>query len=242
MGKCLFLRKGETHTKPISGILANTLAVGSTVKLMENGSPVEYLVVHQGLPSSMYDTSCDGCWLLRKDLYKVREWHSSDVCDYENSTIHTYLNGDFLNLLGSIEQASIKQVKIPYRKGSGTAEPVNSGSNGLSARIFLLGGYEVGWTQSNNSYFPIDGAKLSYFISGTGTDANNRRLAKLTSSNVYWWLRSPYTRFEVSAWIVQQDGSYMTTDCHYTRGIRPALILPSKAVFDKNTLILKGVA
>ena len=62
MGKCLFLRKGETHTKPIGGILASDLAVGSSVYLMENGAAAEYLVVNQGVPSnsSLYDASCDG--------------------------------------------------------------------------------------------------------------------------------------------------------------------------------------
>ena len=59
MGKCLFMRKGETHTAPISGILASDLAVGSVVKLMEGGVATDYLVVNQGKTSgsSLYDRS-----------------------------------------------------------------------------------------------------------------------------------------------------------------------------------------
>ena len=100
---------------PSTGILASTLPVGSTVKLMENGAAVEYLVVNQGIPenSSLYDASCDGTWLLRKALLENRVWDSSDVNDYEKSTINTWLNGDFLNSLGAIERTAIKQVKIP---------------------------------------------------------------------------------------------------------------------------------
>ena len=62
MGHCIFLRKGETHTPPSTDILASDLAVGDIVKLMENGTPVEYIVVNQGKPydSSLYDDSCDG--------------------------------------------------------------------------------------------------------------------------------------------------------------------------------------
>lgn len=62
MGYCIFLRKGETHTPPSAGILASDLAVGDIVKLTENGTPVEYIVVNQGIPgnSSLYDSSCDG--------------------------------------------------------------------------------------------------------------------------------------------------------------------------------------
>lgn len=48
--------------------MATTLgskAVGSVVKIKENGTRVNYLVVHQGKPSSIYDESCNGTWLLR---------------------------------------------------------------------------------------------------------------------------------------------------------------------------------
>ena len=41
------MRKGETHTAPISGILASDIAVGSVVKLMENGVTV-YEINHTG--------------------------------------------------------------------------------------------------------------------------------------------------------------------------------------------------
>lgn len=62
MGYCIFLRKGETHTTPSATILASDLAVGDIVKLTENGTPVEYIVVNQGIPenSSLYDSSCNG--------------------------------------------------------------------------------------------------------------------------------------------------------------------------------------
>ena len=41
-----------------------TLAVGSSVYLNVGGVRKEFLVVHQGLLSSMYDASCNGTWLL----------------------------------------------------------------------------------------------------------------------------------------------------------------------------------
>ena len=141
-----------------------TKAVGSIVKLKENGALVDYIVVHQGKPSSLYDASCDGTWLLRKDILETRQWHSSNVNDYANSTIKAYLNSTFLARFDANIQAQIKQVKIPYRPGSGTSQTVNSGANGLSCKIFLLSDREVGYTQSNvNSYIVNDGAKLDYF-------------------------------------------------------------------------------
>ena len=211
----------------MANVLLSTKAVGSTVKLKVNGTAKEFIVVHQGKPSSLYDDSCNGTWLLMKDIYENRVWQSGNINKYESSDIHTYLNNTFLNLFESNIRDAIKQVKIPYRKNGGSGGTDQSGANGLSAKIFLLSGYEVGWTTSDYSYFPVDGAKLSYFESGTGTSANNKRIANLNGSAAYWWLRSPGTVNTGYVWNVYSGG-----DCNYysassSYGIRPALVLPS---------------
>ena len=162
-----------------------------------------------------------------KDIYENRVWQSGNINKYESSDIHTYLNNTFLNLFESNIRDAIKQVKIPYRKNGGSGGTDQSGANGLSAKIFLLSGYEVGWTTSDYSYFPVDGAKLSYFESGTGTSANNKRIANLNGSAAYWWLRSPYTGVASSVWRVHAGGNYSYNGASYSSGIRPALILPS---------------
>ena len=138
MGKVIMSGIVPLLKAPVTGVLASSLAVGSTVKLMEGGTEVEYLVVNQGIPSNsnLYDASCDGTWLLRKDIHSERQWNSSNVNDYANSTINTWLNGDFFNSFGSVEQAAIKQVKIPYRAGYGSDGSAQSGANGLSCKVF----------------------------------------------------------------------------------------------------------
>ena len=223
-------------------VKARTLAVGSVVKLMKDGTAVEFLVVNQGKPSDLYDDSCDGTWLLRKDIYISKAWHSSDTNKYETSDINTWLNGIFFNGLGTAEQATIKQVKIPYRKNGGSGGTDQSGTNGLSAKIFLLSGYEVGWTTSDSSYFPVDGAKLDYFESGTGTSANNKRIANWGGVGTSYWLRSPRTDDINYVYRVNTDGSCSWDNPSLTRGIRPALVLPSTVLFDETTMILKGTA
>lgn len=211
----------------MANVLLSTKAVGSTVKLKVNGTAKEFIVVHQGKPSSLYDDSCNGTWLLMKDIYENRVWQSGNINKYESSDIHTYLNNTFLNLFESNIRDAIKQVKIPYRKNGGSGGTDQSGANGLSAKIFLLSGYEVGWTTSDYSYFPVDGAKLSYFESGTGTSANNKRIANLNGSAASWWLRSPRTGSTYYVWYVFSDGDYLSYNASYSYGIRPALILPS---------------
>lgn len=240
MGKVIMSGIVPTLKAPVTGVLASSLAVGSTVKLMEGGTAVEYLVVNQGIPSNsnLYDASCDGTWLLRKDIHSERQWNSSNVNDYANSTINTWLNGDFFNSFGSVEQAAIKQVKIPYRAGGGSDGSDQSGANGLSCKVLLLSGPEVGLAGA--SYMPNDGAKLDYFNANTETDS--KRIAYLNGSAAFWWLRSPYTRNAGSVWRVYSDGDCGGYYASVSLGIRPALILPKTALFDETTLLLKGVA
>ena len=211
----------------MASVALSSKAVGSIVKIKVNGTLRDFIVVQQGKPSSIYDESCNGTWLLMKDLYESRQWHSSNVNDYANSTIHSYLNRTFLNLIDANIRAQIRQAKIPYRPGSGTSMNVNSGANGLSAKIFLLSNIEVGGDPAWG-YLPSDGAKLAYFEFGNGTSANNKRLAYLNGSAAYWWLRSPFTSLSNGAWVVYSGGgSDGTSGCSVTYGIRPALILPS---------------
>lgn len=226
------LINGTGYDVPFSkGTQIGDLAVGSTVKTAVNGTAKEFIVVHQGLPSSLYDGSCNGTWLLMKDIYESREWNSSDKNEYKGSTIHTYLNGTFLNLFDADIKAQIKTVKIPYVNGT-----VYSGSNGLSAQMFLLSGCEVGL--GGTRYMPGDGEKLDYFESGTGTSANNKRIAYLNGKATNWWLRSPYTYIDPTVWCVRSGGDCDDYSCTNTYGVRPAFILPQTALVAEDGTIL----
>ena len=206
-------------------VTLSSKAIGSTIKLKVNGSAKDFIVVHQGKPSSVYDDSCNGTWLLMKDIYENRQWHSSNTNDYANSTIHSYLNSTFLNLFESNIKNAIKQVKLPYRKGSGTSTTVTSGSNGLSAKIFLLSATE---TSFSFSYMPSgEGAELAYFKGCADNSSDSKRVAYLNGSAANWGLRSPYCFYFDSALFVSSGGGWGLNRCSRSDGIRPALILPS---------------
>ena len=206
-------------------VTLSSKAIGSTIKLKVNGSAKDFIVVHQGKPSSVYDDSCNGTWLLMKDIYESRQWHSSNTNDYANSTIHSYLNSTFLAMFDSNIQKAIKQVKLPYRKGSGTSTTVTSGSNGLSAKIFLLSATE---TSFSFSYMPSgEGAELAYFKGCADNSSDSKRVAYLNGSAASWWLRSPYCGGFSDALYVFSDGDWSSGYCSHSYGVRPALILPS---------------
>lgn len=206
-------------------VTLSSKAIGSTIKLKVNGSARNFIVVHQGKPSSVYDDSCNGTWLLMQDIYENRAWHSSNTNDYANSTIHSYLNSTFLNLFESNIKNAIKQVKLPYRKGSGTSTTVTSGSNGLSAKIFLLSATE---TSFDFSYMPSgEGAELAYFKGCADNSSDSKRVAYLNGSATVWWLRSPHCNLFNGALYVSSSGCWGSNGCSNSFGIRPALILPS---------------
>lgn len=201
-------------------------AIGSTIKLKVNGSAKDFIVVHQGKPSSVYDDSCNGTWLLMKDIYESRQWNRLGTSDYANSTIHSYLNGTFLGLFESNIKNAIKQVKLPYRKGSGMSTTVASGSNGLSAKIFLLSAAETSF--SFDGMPSGEGAELAYFKGCADDGPDSKRVAYLNGSYyVNWTLRSPYCKVSEGVMFIVSNGNWGYNNCSDSYGIRPALILPS---------------
>lgn len=207
------------------------LAVGSIVKLNVDGVAKEFIVVHQGLPSSMYDASCNGTWLLIKDIYKCAPWHSSDVNILESSDINTYNNTIFFNLLDTNIQPAVKEVKIPYRKNGGKGGSIQTGANGLTVRAFNLSGYEMGFTTSDDEDLPKDGAKLAYFTSAS------RRIALYNGVAKECWTRSPETYTTNRVYAAYVDGTLGYSPAYGGRimgtvtyppnnwGYRPALIM-----------------
>ena len=211
----------------MANVKLNTKAVGSIVKIKVNGAAKDFIIVHQGLPSSAYDASCNGVWVVMKDIYTTSTFGNNN--SYKDSSIHSYLNSTFYNLIDSQIRAVIKQVKIPY-----TNSGVQSGANGLSTKVFLLSGTEVGFSGVN--YMNTEGAKLSYF------DSASKRVAYNGSSAVGWWLRSPYTNNSNYVWYVGSDGSYGLWNCRDTYGVRPAFVLPSSLVVSDDGTVSTNTA
>lgn len=203
------------------GTLLGGYEVGKTVKIDVERNGYDWLVVHQGIPDAgVYDASCNGTWLLMKDIYTTSAF-SSNSNSYKDSSIYSYLNGTFFNLFSANIRNAIKQVKIPYTNSNGD---VMSGSDGLSCKVFLLSGTEVGFSDLN--YMNTEGAKLPYF------DSASKRIAYSGSSAAAWWLRSPDTLDTNRVWEAYIDGSGYSGWYRVSHGVRPALILPQDVPVD----------
>ena len=201
--------------------------IGDSVYLNVNGVRTEFMVVNQGNPdSALYDSSCDGTWLLMKDIYEKRVWNSSPRNSYSESTIHTYLNSTFLGLFDADIQSVIKQVKIPYLDGLGSVSTILTGASGLSTKIFLLSMRELGFTISV-SYTKDDGAVLEYFSDCEVIGDDDKRVALYNSTASEWWTRSAQTNTDNTVWRSGITGNNTSRTCTYDDGIRPAVIMPS---------------
>ena len=204
-----------------SGTNAGDIDVGTEVILNENGQPVNYLIVNQGIPenSPLYDASCEGTWLLRQDITSMRIYGLSQF--YADSVIPRYLNPDLAGtpLFGLDEKIknAMKTVKIPYHASTGD---IMSGANGLPCRAFLLGANEYGI--ASGFTVPADGVVLDYFKNDS---SGGKRIAYYKGEPARHWTRSDRLNGS-TVWTVMESGQMSSLTISNSYGVRPAFILP----------------
>ena len=226
-----------------SAISMSSLSVGDSVFMNVNGVRTEFLIVHQGQPSSNGGTYTNayGIWLLMKDIYTKRKWHSSNYTYYADSEIHNYLNTTFFNMLDAGVASQILQVGLPCTNSN----TYSSGSLGsVTAKVFLPSLYEL---YAGVSYVKQEGGPLDYFQYSTGsglTDINQRRYAYYKGTITDWWTRThEYDGYGVSSIrgkdAVNSPGTPIQYEAKSTFvGIRPAMIFPYDTALDENFNII----
>lgn len=220
------------------GTPLGSLAVGSVVYFAVGGVRTPWLVVHQGRPSTVYyDVSCDGTWLLCKDVYSSKQWSKNVKNDYSLSNIRVYMDSTFLNSIDQNVRSVIKDVRIPYRPGSGSSTSVNSGASGLLCKVFLLSAAEVNLGFNNR---PKEGVWLRYFMNCNTTGADNIRVANYNGVPGDWWLRTPDTATSNNAVLVTKTGAMSSANVAYLHGFRPAMVLPKEVLVDGDGNVMGG--
>ena len=215
---------GARASVPVVGIRLRDIAEGQLVKLLENGTAVEFYVAKHDYESGL--NGAGRTLVVRKDCYDSRQWHSSNVNAYASSAIDSWLNGTYKNLLDADIRGVIGTTKIKYTPGNG-----NTTVGTLERAIFLLSVTELGKTVS---YANTEGSALEI--------ASSLQIAYMNGSACDQWTRSPYTLSTSYAYGLDSNGNVSDSRCTYNYGSRPCFALPSESVFDQNTLVLKGVA
>lgn len=202
------------------GTPLGSLAVGSTVKIAVGGTDYTWLVVHQGLPGSMYDASCNGVWLLMLGSYTSM---SFDLYynRYAESRIHSYLSGTFYSLIDATVRSKIKTVKIPYTyytSDGASSGYVHSGSKGLSTKVFILSVSELGCDRDAPDV-NVEGTRLAYFQQNG------------VSSWSGCWTRSSY--YDRTDYIYTVTSRSVTETWYASNhGVSPCMILPPSTLVD----------
>ena len=125
----------------------------------------------------------------------------------------------------------IKQVKIPYTKGTGLNGSVATGANGLTTKLFLLSLAEVNHT---SEYANVEGTAIAYFAESSLVARERLDSLLYDNGGPLLAFRSPgitqtYTMFEYSVM-----GCGYTTIYQGPYHALAALILPLDAQIDEN--------
>ena len=206
---------------PTAGTPLGTLAEGTLIKILENGSPVEfYLAKHS------YEPSLNGQGrelVVRKDCYDQRQWDRNGKNAYASSSIDNWFNSTYKNMLGAGIQSLIGTTKIRYTPGNGYWNVST-----LERVIFALSLTELG---------------------GFGFDANTEgstlpvsstlKIAYHDGSPTAQWTRSPYTKNISRAYQLSSKGYEDDNNASSLGWSRPAFTLPSTTMVDADLNLIE---
>ena len=194
---------------PVTETSLGNLDEGAIITLNESASPVEFYIAKQDYESGL--NGAGRTLVVRKDVYDQRQWHSSNVNVYASSTIDSWLNSTYKNLLDADIRSLIGTTKIRYTPGNG-----NWNVSTLERSVFLLSLTELG---GSHSYANTEGSALPI--------ASTLKIAYQNGRPTYQWTRSPYTDNAYFAWRLNSFGGISTDSCTGTYGSRPAFTLPA---------------
>ena len=184
------------------------LSVGDSVWMdpaNASASKIEFLVVHQGKPSSDYDDSCNGTWLMAKTW---KQYSLFGSYAYSYSTLRENL-AKILSALSPAAQEIIRSVTIPSKSGGVGPD-----------KLFVPSATEVGLTASS---YPVEGAKLDYFDEVLGESAKR-------AFEYAWWTRSVTTNSKPMG--LNEAGEPILLSANSSEYARSFCVIPSKTIMD----------
>ena len=207
-----------TSATPMAGTPLSELAEGTLIKILENGSPVEFYLAKQNYEKGLNGAGRVLC--VRKGIHSQRQWNSSNVNAWASCTMRSWLNGDYKNLFSSSVQALMGRTAYRYTPGNNSWNVTSR-----SDAVFILSRTELGQSGEEGSVLPIASTLQSAYYNGSPTPQ---------------WTRSPYTRDTSKAWRMNFGGSISSGVCSGDYGARPCFTLPSTALVDQDLNLIES--
>lgn len=217
------------------GTPISSVAVGGTVKVAENGTPVDYIVVQIGTPNSTAYANCDGYWLLRKNATATT---GDFVYDDDNDPFYDY-NRNWTTVTNS----SITNVIRPREVAFYNSYPAKLRSLILDPTLPLYYGTRFSENVSAPKYVFHLGLYEIHYLNGT-TDGE-QTLTYFANANIWKNKASPdgvayNDNGAATAWWIRDSDGYGSSYCTYisangglyrssgktSAGYRPCFIVP----------------
>lgn len=179
---------------------------------LENGAePVEWYVL---------DKADGEATLVSVYLLDCQPYHEELVdITWENCTLRSWLNGEFYNTAFSAEeQETIVNTNVVNEDNPDYG---TEGGNNTTDKVWLLSFDEI------KRYFSVDSDVYDNFMCVKATAYAKARGANTDSEgNGWWWLRSPGSRSDYPARVLEARVYYtgLLADINYG-GVRPAILL-----------------
>ena len=210
---------------PIPGVALSTKNPGDVVKIKENGTFVDFLVLIHNYPAS------GRTLLLRKDLHSKGDFAIGSL-NYNDTTANWWCENTYYNTIDSNVKSKISYVNIALYNGT------------HSARVFLLSAREMAENlrsvisnETVRKNMEKEGTFIPYF------DSNSKRIVSNYESlgtPYRYYTRSPYHYNMTDTGniaVVSNTGTMYSYDTSNKLAYRPAFTLPSSILVNSSNQI-----
>ena len=196
-----------------------SVAVGSIVKLNENGSPVEFYVAKHDYESGL--NGAGRTLVVRKDCPANRQWANTNANAYADGSLDVWENGDYKETLDSDIQTAMGTTKFYYTPGNG-----NGSVSTLERSVFTLSLTELG---RSYGYVNTEGTALPI--------ASTLQVARRNGAACSQWSWSARSCGTIGVMILNTSGNYDTAAPTNQNGPRPVFTLPATMWVGENGTI-----
>lgn len=226
--------------------MAQTLGqtpVGTIVKIPENGTPTDFIVVQQGNPNpSIYSTTFNnGTWLCRREIVDPAQLLSDNNAQWYKGVVPT----SYQNRFTSEWTDKIITVKQPYYDDLSvfTITPKIL-EDGRSTKFFINTPREIGCTppSTENNINNQDGSLLTYFSILANSVAPNSVTNPRGGTTSNYWLRGYGASYPGSyrMWMRNTNTSGQTIDGYNNTNVVAASYRPNFVMYNDMTVLDDG--